>query len=290
MNHKQLFAGLACVFFATAMPVARAIDLDAGDYDTAPAGTTAALLYLQDGEKDGLYSGSTKEPGDNKLDADIGIARFVHYTTWLDHLVQPQVLVPFGHLAGKDDASGLGSASGLGDIIFAMPMWFVNDTTAHEYLGVTPYLYVPTGSYDASKALNLGENRWKGNLQSAYSRRLAPHVAWDVSADVTVYGDNTNAAGGGSLSQDPGYEVQTNMRYFLSDTSDVRAGISYTDAGKTTQNGISSNAFTESKFWVGTAFFFLPKTQAILTWGSDIAVSNGFKDISQINLRLLQVF
>lgn len=290
MNSKHVLVGMAFAASLGLASVANAIDLDAGDYDTAPAGTTLGLLYLQSGKSDGLYQGSTKQPGDDVLDSDTEILRLVHYTTIFDHLAAPQILLPFAQVKGEDDVSDLGSASGIGDAILAAPVWFLNDTQQHEYFGVTPYLFLPTGNYDANNPLNIGDHRWKGNLQAAYSRRLASNIAWDAAADVTFYGDNSDPAGGGTLSQDPGYQVQTNARYLLSDTSDLRAGISYADAGKTTQNGVTSAAYTESKFWVGGALFVLPKTQVILTYGRDIAVENGFKDVDQINIRLLQVF
>ncbi len=290
MNTRFTLSATALLLSAlTLSPLTHAIDLDAGDYDTAAPGTTLGLLYLQHAERDSLYNKSNKVAGDNGLDSDIGIARLVHYTDIGGTLVLPQILVPFGRLEGKGDTSSLGSASGIGDIILAAPTWLINDTQNHTFLGVTPYLFLPTGDYDKHKALNLGENRYKGNLQVAFSTRVAPKVAWDVAGDVTVYGDNDDAAGG-TLKQSPGYQVQTNARYLLTDKVDLRAGISYANAGETKQNGVTSDATTQSKFWVGTAFWPLAKTQAILTYGQDIKVENGFKEANRINLRLLQVF
>ncbi|AXI02226.1 transporter [Aquirhabdus parva] len=285
---KQLRIALLAITTAIS-PFAQAIDLDAGDYDTAPAGTTAGLLYLQHAERGSLYSGSDKVAGHNELDSNIGIARLVHYTDISGILTLPQILLPFGQLKGKDDASGLGKASGFGDAILAIPTWLVNDTVNHTYFAIAPYLYLPTGNYDRNKALNLGENRYKGTLQVAYSTRLTPDIAWDVAGDVTVYGDNSDAVGG-TLKQDLGYQLQTNARYFLSPKADLRAGISYADAGETKQNGIKSDATTQSKFWLGSAFWVAPKTQFILTYGRDIKVENGFKEDNRLNFRLLQIF
>ncbi len=269
---------------------AQAVDLDAGDYDTAPAGTTLGLLYLQDGQYNSLYQGSHKAPGNNGLNTDFGIARLVHYTDIGGVLTLPQILIPFGHETCTNDASGLGTASGLGDIILAIPTWLINDTQNHTFLGVTPYLFLPTGDYNSSNALNIGQNRYKLNLQAAFSTRLAPNVAWDIAGDVTFYGHNTDAVGGGTLTQKPGYELQTNARYFITPKADLRAGFAYINGGDTKQNGVTSDATTESKFWIGTGLWASDKTQVIFTYGKDIAVQNGFKDNNQINLRLLQVF
>lgn len=290
MNTKHLLAGAALAFSSILSTSAQAIDLDAGDYDTAPAGTTAGLLYLQHAERNALYNGSNKVPGNNGLDSDVGIFRLVHYTDIGGLRVLPQFLLPYGYLDGKDDTSGLGKAHGAGDAIVAIPTWLINDTKNHTYFAVAPYIYLPTGTYDQSKALNLGENRYKGTLQVAFSTRLAPKVAWDIAADGTVYGDNNRAYGGGTLKQDPGYQLQTNVRYLISPRLDLRASVSYVDAGETKQNGLTTAAYRQSKFSVGTAYWAAAKTQVILNYGRDIDVENGFKEENRINIRLLQVF
>ena len=269
---------------------ANAVDLDAGDYDVAPAGTSLALLYLQHASRDELYVGSDKQAGNPQLDSNIGIARFVHYTDIAGFRAAPQILIPFGELKAKGDISALGSSSGIGDIILASPLWLLNNPDAKTYFGITPYLYLPTGKYDKEDALNLGENRYKLNIQAAYTTRLAPNVAWDASADFTIYGDNDDIAGGGKLKQDVGYQVQTNARYFLNDQWDLRAGFSYAEAGDTKLNGVSSESNKQSKFWVGTAYSPTATTNIILTYGQDIKVENGFKEDNRINVRLLKVF
>jgi len=269
---------------------AKAVDLDAGDYDVAPAGTNLALLYLQSASRDALYAGSDKLSGDPKLDSNVGIARFVHYTDIAGLRVAPQILVPFGELKAKGDISALGSASGLGDIILAAPVWLLNNPEHKTYFGLTPYLYLPTGNYDKHDALNFGENRYKLDLQAAYSQRLTDKWAWDAAADIIFYGQNNDAVGGGTLKQNTGYQLQTNTRYFINDRLDLRAGLSYTDAGDTKQNGIKTQSYQQTKFWVGTAYSPTASTNVILTYGRDLAVENGFKENNRINVRLLKVF
>jgi hypothetical protein len=54
------------------------------------------------------------------VSVDAGILRYVHFTKWGDFIVDPQVIVPFGHQ--KVDASR-SSSSGLGDVIFGGTLW-----------------------------------------------------------------------------------------------------------------------------------------------------------------------
>jgi hypothetical protein len=45
-----------------------------------------------------------------------------------------------------------------------------------------------------------------------------------------------------------------------------------------------------TKMQVGSAVFVGPKTQLLATWGRDLKVDRDFKESSQLNLRLLQLF
>lgn len=282
---RGMLAISVCLSFSQAF----AVDLDAGDYDYAPSGTNLAILYYQHASRDALYSGSDKVAGSYDLTSDVGIARFVHYTDVAGIHIAPQILVPFGGLDAGKDISALGSSSGLGDIILANTFFLYNDASTHSTFGITPYLFLPTGQYSSDKTLNLGENRYKMNIQAAYTTRLLPKLAWDVSADMTIYGKNTDALGG-DLKQDVGYQVQTNARYFLTDKVDLRAGVSYSNAGETKQAGVTTDAMKQTKFWVGTGINPTASTQLIVAYGRDIKVENGFKENNRINLRFLKAF
>lgn len=272
---------------------ARAIDIDAGDYTALPAGTNVGLVYMQHAERNSLHVNSNQVPGNNGLDSDIGILRLIHFTQIGGYTVDPQLLLPFGHLSGTGNMStALGQGSGTGDLVLAATVWTINEPENKRYLGITPFLIAPTGTYDAAKALNLGENRWKYALQVGFIQGVGDKLTFDLAADVTAYGTNDRAnAAGQSLTQAASYQVQGFMRYALSPTWDVRAGLSRTRSGETSLNGINQgNAATLDKLQLGTAVFVGPKTQLLATWGRDLAVDNGFKEASRVNLRLLQVF
>ena len=267
-----------------------AVDLDAGDYDAASPGTTLALVYLQHAERDEQDLNDKKLPGDNRLNSDVAIFRFVHYVDIGGITIAPQILIPVAGLQGRGDRAILGQTSGLGDVILAASVWLVNKPKSNTYFGVTPYLYVPTGSYNSSRALNVGENRWKLNLQAAGSVRLAHRVALDAGADITIYGKTTSDYAGGQMNQKVGYQVQSSLRYFLSKAIDLRAGISHADFGKWTQASITNAATTQTKFWVGSAIKPSGPTQLILTYGRDLDINNGFKEANRINIRVLYAF
>lgn len=281
-----LGAGLSC-----SRP-ASALDLDAGDYVPAAAGTTLGLLYLQQAERDHLYRDGHRLAGSPGLDSQIGILRLVHYADVGGYRVAPQILLPFGRLDGRHDGNALGDSSGLADPILAMPVWLLEQPQRRRFFAITPYLFVPVGRYDHDQPLNLGENRWKLTLQAGYVTGLGDRLALDLAADVTFYGDNDSY---GPLrlnhEQKPSYQYQGFLRYPLGDTLDLRAGLSWQHGG---ENCLDSSWLNDSqrtgKWSAGFAWFFRPDAQLAATFGRDLAVDNGFREDSRVNLRLLYAF
>jgi hypothetical protein len=214
------------------------------------------------------------------------------FTKLGDYIVDPQFLLPFGKLEAKGDLSALGEADGLGDLILGATVWLVNNPDANEYFGVTPFLFLPTGDYDNNDALNLGENRYKLTLQAGYIKGLTEKLTLDIIGDATFYGDNDDfGPTSDNLEQDTSYQVQAYLRYNISPTLDLRAGLAKSWIGETSVNGMDNNDDAEvSKYQVGAGWFVTPTTQILATYGDDISVDNGFKEDARLNLRLLTLF
>jgi len=271
--------------------VAKAVDVDAGDYTALPAGTNLGLAYYQHATRDRLYSQGNRLPINPGLDSDVGILRGVHFMELGGYVIDPQFLLPLGRLKGQDDTSSLGSASGVGDLILASTLWF-NKAGEKENIGITPFLYLPTGKYDKNSALNLGENRWKFAFQGGWIKPLSDSVTMDLVADVTFYGKNKDFGPTSlTMKQKPMMQFQAMWRYHLSAASDLRFGLSQLTGGETQVEGVNQDDRTSSsKFWLGGSTFVGAKTQLLATYGRDISVRNGFKEDNRINLRLLQIF
>ncbi|AIO73013.1 transporter [Burkholderia multivorans] len=283
-------AGLASACLMAAAP-AHAIDVDAGDYTALPPGTNVGLLYYQHAERDKIYARGNRV-ADGNLDSDVGILRYVHFMSIGGFTVDPQILLPFGSLRGTDNLSALGSGSGVADPILAASVWLVNDPQKKRYFGITPFIYIPVGSYDKNKALNLGENRWKFALQAGYITPLTDKITLDLIGDVTVFGNNNKfGPGEGTLKQDALVQTQAWLRYNITPTFDVRAGFSYAFGGKTKVNGVAQDDNTNtSKFSFGFAWFPAPTLQVLGTYGRDISVRNGPMESNRFNLRVLKLF
>lgn len=285
--HASLFslmAGFSCG--------ALALDVDAGDYTALPKDTNLGLLYYQHTERNALYADGHKVPIHAGLDSDVSIARGVHFMQLGDYIVDPQFLLPFGNVRARDDLKDLGSDSGTGDLILAATVWLVNEPEKRRYFGITPFLFVPTGSYDKHNAINLGENRWKFTLQSGYITPLTDKVTLDLVGDVTFFGHNNDYGSAGvTQKQDPLYQGQAFLRYNFTERFDIRAGVSKLWGGESQIAGLDMDDKPgTSKYTVGTSYFVTPSTQLMANYGQDMSVDNGFKEERRINLRILQLF
>lgn len=270
---------------------ARAIDIEAGDYTALPAGTNLGLVYYQHATRDKLYADGDQVPINPKLDSDIGVLRGVHYMDIGGYIVDPQFLLPFGKLKAKDDIAALGSETGVADLILAATVWF-NKPDSKTHFGITPFLYVPTGSYDKNDPLSLGENRWKFALQAGYIFPIAEKWTVDLVGDVTLFGKNDDfGPAGQSLKQKPLYDFQAHLRYHISPATDLRAQIGYKTGGETEVDGVDQdNRAGDTRIKFGMTHFIGPKTQLLATYNRDLSVRNNFKIEHGIQFRVLQIF
>lgn len=284
---------LVAALLAAAAP-AQAFDVDAGDYQAAPPGTSLALGYYQYATRSRMnVDGGPKYTKNTSLDSNVGIARFVHYVNIGGFTVDPQILIPGGALSdGKVGGARLEGASGFGDPILAATAWFVNDKESKTWFGITPFLSLPVGHYDSGKALNLGENRWKFTMQAGLVKGFGEKFTVDLLADTTWYGDNDKAGNGSqTLKQDNSYQLQSWFRYHISPESYLGVGYSKTMGGKQDLNGVYTGSKTDvdqARVTFGT--FVTPSVQLLGVASTDLHVDGGFKEDFRLNLRLLKVF
>jgi hypothetical protein len=294
---KAPIRALAALVSLTFSFSANAIDVDPGDYTALTPGTNLFLAYYQHAERDKLYANGRQTAGNYKLDSDVGIFRFVHFTEIGGYTIDPQILLPFGKLTpGGDSFAAVGSNSGAGDPILAATLWLVNKPKERSYFGITPFLYVPIGNYDKDKGLNIGENRWKLVLQAGLIAPLGEKWTLDVLGDTTFYGNNNEYRVGGvgadrKLQQEQSYQFQTHLRHHLSDALSVGVTYGHLAGGNQKVDGASQdNPARTDYFRLNGSYFINPKTQILGSIGKDIGVENGFRENGRINIRLLTVF
>ncbi len=286
---RDVFAlALTC---AATVP-AHAIDTDPGDWSAPPAGTNLLLVYAQHASRDTLFT-QGQSTTNATLDSEVVILRYVRPVEVSGLVIAPQVLLPAARLQAGGVVSALGSASGLGDLILASPVWFArSDAANRNSLAVAPYLVLPTGRYVKGQPLNIGEHRWKVILQTGGTRQLAPSLDLEGAADVTVYGRNTAAGtGGDTLAQQPQFQLQGSLNWHQAPGRLLAVGLSHTAGGQQKLNGESQdNRMATTKVALTASTFVAPTVQLLGSVGRDLKVENGFKESARINLRLLTLF
>ncbi|VWC96332.1 phenol degradation protein [Burkholderia lata] len=283
---------LAALAMAATFPtLASAINIDAGDYTALPAGANIGALYYQHAEDTRIYANGSRVAGGN-ITQDIGIARFIHFMSVGGFTIDPQVLIPFGHVGGTNQMSALGNNTGLGDAIFAATVWVVNRPESNTFLGITPFIYAPTGSYDRNRGINLGENRWKFALQAGFITPVAPKVILDLAADATAFTPNHNfGATGATMTESPLFQAQGWLRYQLTSSVDLRVGGSYVFGGNQTIAGVSqANRQSTPSFLVGAAWFPTKTWQIIALYGRQTSTENGPLETQRFNVRVAHFF
>lgn len=295
LNIKIRKSIMALMILSTTVSIpmtTRAIDVDAADFVPAPEGTTIGLLYYQRAERNKMYAHGSETNTQVKLDSDVGIARLVHYTYLGEYEIAPQILAPFASIQAGKDIESLGKTNGLGDVILAVPFWLMNNPQSRQYFAIAPYLYIPIGQYDHNKALNIGENRWKFDLQSGYVKGLTDRWFINLTADVMFFGTNDEyGAHSVEMKQKPLFQGQADIHYKISPKTNIFTGISKTWGGETRIAGINSDDESQQlKIKLGASHFITPQTQFLISLGKDIKVENGFKENARVNIRLLHVF
>ncbi|MFG1432893.1 transporter [Xanthobacter sp. V2C-8] len=273
---------------------AHAIDINSADYLPAPAGTNLLLFYSQYATRSEYVSASgTTISRDTNLDSYVNILRYVHYFDFAGVRMAAQALLPAGTLYnGRLDGADLGSAAGAGDPILSGVVWLVNNKASESYVALAPYLFVPLGQYDSSQALNMGENRWKLDLQGAWYQGLGNGFALQLSGDVIWYGSNTDAGGDNlTLTQDNTYQFQAWLSYAFAPTWSAAAGYSRFWGGTEYLAGVATgNATERDQVRLELSKFITPTFQAMATVQRDFNTSGGFPEDFRGSLRLMQVF
>lgn len=286
---------IAALLVAASMAFPRpaaALDVDAGDYQPAPPGTNLIINYGLFGWRNHFETKSGNKVSQSNLNSQVGILRLVHYFD-IGITIDPQIFIIYGSLNNaKLGGDSLSSSSGLADTIIASTFWFVNDDQAQRYFGITPFLFLPTGTYRDGQPINLGENRYKGVLQAGYVEHFGDWIV-DGILDTTFYGDNEDAGGDGNstLRQDNSYQAQAWLRYKIDPTLTVGGGWSGTWGGEQKVGGDDNGLSTEVQQLRAIAQWWpQPNIQLQAIARTDVWAEGGFREALGLQFKLLYLF
>ena len=269
---------------------ARATNIDMGEYEALPAGTEAFLLYYKGSQTNSLYANNNKVLGDARVQVNAAVFRYVRYQMVGKYLVAgPQFILPYGEYTGSENLDNLGSTRGLGDLLIPVPVFLVNNPNERRTLVINPIIQVPIGSYDHNSTLNLGENRWKLEVQLGGTTAIAEKWNLELVTGVEFFEDNTDYGPSSvTLEQEARYKSQLYFNYYASPTTRFALGANYVTGGKTTINGIDQdNRLSTTRYIVNAAKTITPKDQLLISLSRDASVRNGLREEGRVVLRWL---
>jgi len=273
---------------------AGAIDINSSDYLPAPAETNLLVFYSQYATRsEYVPKNGVASIQNTGLDSYVDLLRYVRYFDMAGMRWAFQAIVPAGTLYnGRISGTELGAAAGIGDPLFSADVWLINNKATETYLAVAPYLYVPIGQYSATAPLNMGENRWKLDLQVGYYQGLGNGFALELAGDVIWYGSNDSAGNGTqTLRQDNTYQFQAWLSYAFAPTWSTAIGYSKFWGGTEYLSGVESgNATSRDQVRLELSKFVTPTFQVLGLIQRDFNTSGGFPEDFRGTVRLTQIF
>jgi len=286
--------GLVCLLLTMGSATrAGAQEIEPYEFTPLPAGTNLAIFYYIYGHNTQFNIARGPTIKNSGVEINIGVGRYVHYVEIAGLPAGFQIIQPFGSLsAAHIDGQRLGSAFGAQNTQLSAFIFPYVNTATKTNTNLTGFIYPPDGTYDKRSAINLGDNRWRGDVQIGLTQGLGERLAFDASFDVQFYGNNNNDfPGNRRLSQDPSYRAQlwANWRWNAAFTTSI--GYEGFFGGSQQVDGRFDGSKTEEqRIRAAAALFLSPTVQTILELNHDVHVVGGFKQDFGLTVRVLKVF
>jgi hypothetical protein len=228
---------------------------------------------------------------------NVAVARYVHYFEVAGHPAGVQTFQPFGSLSGGQvGGQSIGSAFGAQNTALSAFFWPYSNFQNKFHVNITGFLYPPVGTYDRHSPLNVGDNRWRGDVELGIEKAVGDHFSLTAAFDTMFYGDNDNAFSGGSpartrISQDNTYRGQIWLNWNFNRAVEASIGWEGLFGGVQRENGVRNGGATDEQRLRATVSTFLtPAVQVMLEVNHDFTVSGGYKQDFGLMTRLLYAF
>jgi Putative MetA-pathway of phenol degradation len=204
-------------------------------------------------------------------------------------------------------APGIGSTtlhtSGLGDATYLPTIGYAvsedEATKTHTYFAFTPYITAPTGNYDSTKLVNLGDHRWRVQPQIAVGQRFLKALTAELIGNVVLYGSNDEfvvpGVGTATLKQSTTAGMEAHLAADLSPTFYLSLSYYLAAVGKRTfdtPGGTVTVADTQTTQTLRFSYGIKVEkgTNLLLQYDQDIAESGGAPITRFFGARVAHVF
>jgi hypothetical protein len=269
-------------------------EIEPNEYIPLPPGTNLFLGYYVYGHNTEFsFNNGPTLKNNTGSEVNVAVARYVHYTEVLGHPAGYEIYQIFGSVADtKIGGEHLNNAFGAENVAIGAFIWPYANEQAGNYLAVAGWLYPPTGTYDPHSVVNLGDNRWRGDIQIGWNQSFGPHFSYEIGEDTMFYGDNSNAFPGGQrLSQTPTYRLQAFLNWRWTPKLQTSFGYEGFFGGVQQLDGTKNGMETqEQRLRVTASYFITPRWQVLLELNHDVAATGEFKQGFGTTLRVLFAF
>jgi hypothetical protein len=228
-------------------------DTYAGDYaaGSLPTGTFIALQYAGFAHSNAFVDSAGNQLPNSHANTFEEFTRFSYFTQFAGHPFVIEAELPFATLNNVGNVSAPNNlvAGGLADPVFHLTYFFISDAQTQRWLGLTNYFYLPLGSYDNQKAINVSTpSQFTDVPQIGYTEGLGKFspslkgLFFDLIANASIHSDGDNpinfavgvptpfgvlpgALTYDKLTQNASYDVKAFLRYEASTFQFVALGI-----------------------------------------------------------------
>jgi hypothetical protein len=272
-------SAFAAAVLLAASPRVRSQELEPRAYANSPTGLNFLLAGY--GYTEGDLSFDPSIPIDDAdLRTNSAIVALVRSLGVRGRSAKVDVILPYTWLSGQALFEGEArqrDVSGFADPrfrysvnLYGSPALSLEEFSGFEQdviVGVSLQVSVPVGQYDETRLVNIGTNRWAFKPEVGISKAWGPWIV-DMAVAVALYTDNTDFLGGGTVSQEPLYGVQSHLvRGFRSGIWLALDGTWYR-GGETTVNGVKADSLQENTRFGLTLALPVDRRNSVKIYGS----------------------
>lgn len=269
-------------------------DVLPGDFFPLATGTSTFAAYAYDRHSTGPYAQGQKKL-DGELDTQLIALRFGHFFEFSGKPLSLIALLPWARvtIAPSGLTRLLGEeTSGVGDLRLGATQWLVTEREQGRYLAISGMLSLPTGNYERSQVVSIGENRTKLTLSLGWIEPLGNSWVFEMTPELAWYGSNDRYLGNHTLVQKSTFALTGYLRYRATPNWQFHVGEQINRGGATSLDGVDrGDAPDNPRLMLGMTFVSDDrKHQWIVRAARDTAIENGFKNNSELLLRYLRIF
>ncbi|MBZ1349759.1 transporter [Alcaligenaceae bacterium LF4-65] len=291
----------AILFVSVFIPaLCRAIDLQPNDAVAPIPDKTFAMLSYYGTENGTLYRNgsavSTPALRNPLIENNSAILRLSRSYSLFGLPAVSLVQVPYSDLQLGGSLSNLRGASGVADISLATAIWPYANRNTRTYFGMMGFLTLPTGNYANDRVFNVGENRYRLELQLAFQTPIAGNLDGMIAVDTRWFGANSGCAAAcasatnATLNQKPLTTLQLGPIYKINQTFTAGASYFYINGGSTSINGLSQNNEIKTQRFLLSLLAYTDIGRFSLQYGRDMDTFNGFAQSRVLALRYMRSF